>query len=95
MAAVSVLTIVLGLPGCSSLKEKRGRLKPLLNNLHRNFNLSVAEINAQDHWKEAVIGCAVISNDTHHNHAVFEAALQEMNRRFLDIELIDHTIESF
>jgi uncharacterized protein len=36
---IGQLTIYLHLPGCASLKEKRGRLKPLLARLHREFNL--------------------------------------------------------
>ncbi|MCJ7708279.1 MAG: DUF503 domain-containing protein, partial [Anaerolineales bacterium] len=41
---VGALTLELRLPGCSSLKQKRSRLKPLLAALHREFNLSAAEI---------------------------------------------------
>jgi len=37
---VVALTLELHLPGCSSLKEKRGRLKPVLTALHREFNVS-------------------------------------------------------
>ncbi len=57
------LTIHLHLPGCASLKEKRGRLKPLLNQLHKKFNVSVAEMERQDMWQEAVIACALVNSD--------------------------------
>jgi len=60
---VGILTIHLHLPGCASLKEKRGRLKPLLNRLHREFNVSVAEMDRQDMWQEAVIACAQVNAD--------------------------------
>lgn len=60
---VGILTIHLHLPGCASLKEKRGRLKPLLNRLHREFNISVAEMDRQDMWQEAVIACALVNSD--------------------------------
>ena len=49
------LTIHLHLPACSSLKEKRGRLKPLLARLHKEFNVSVAEMDLQDKWTEAIL----------------------------------------
>ncbi len=42
---IGILSIHLRLPGCASLKEKRGRLKPLLNQLHKKFNVSVAAMN--------------------------------------------------
>jgi uncharacterized protein YlxP (DUF503 family) len=60
---LATLTIHLHLPACSSLKEKRGRIKPLLARLRREFNISVAEMDLQDKWDEAIIACAVISSD--------------------------------
>ena len=63
---LGTLTIHLHLPGCASLKEKRGRIKPLISRLHREFNISVAEMDLQDSWQEAVIACALISSDAAH-----------------------------
>ncbi|MBA4379619.1 MAG: DUF503 domain-containing protein, partial [Anaerolinea sp.] len=34
---IGLLTLHLHLPACASLKEKRGRLKPLIHRLHREF----------------------------------------------------------
>ena len=69
---IATLTIHLHLPACSSLKEKRGRIKPLISRLHREFNVSVAETDLQDKWQEAVVVCAMVGND----HAHLESALQ-------------------
>ena len=60
---IAILTIHLHLPACSSLKEKRGRIKPLIARLHREFNVSVAEMDRQDMWQEAVIACALVNAD--------------------------------
>lgn len=60
---IGVLTIAIQLPGCQSLKEKRSRLKPLIARLHREFNISVAEMDAQDRWSEAVLACALVNSD--------------------------------
>ncbi len=60
---IGILHLHLRLDGCASLKEKRGRLKPLLARLHRQFNISVAEMDLQDRWQEAVIACAMVGND--------------------------------
>ena len=49
---LATLTIHLHLPTCGSLKEKRGRIKPLIARLHREFNVSVAEMDLQDKWQE-------------------------------------------
>ena len=71
---VGLLTIHLHLPTCASLKEKRGRLKPLIARLHREFNVSVAEVGLQDKWQETVIACAMVGNARGH----LESALQEV-----------------
>jgi uncharacterized protein len=52
----------LHLPGCHSLKEKRGTLKPLSAALRQRFNLSVAETGHQDLWQRAEIACAVVGS---------------------------------
>lgn len=71
---LATLTIHLHLPICTSLKEKRGRIKPLISRLHREFNVSVAEMGLNDTWDEAIITCAMIGND----HAFLQSALQNV-----------------
>jgi hypothetical protein len=60
--AIGTLTLYLHLPGCSSLKEKRGRLQPLLARLRREFNVSTAEIGRQDAWQDAIIACGMVAS---------------------------------
>ena len=90
---VGILTIHLHLPGCASLKEKRGRLKPLLNRLHREFNISVAEMDRQDMWQEAVIACALVNSD----RAQIQRSLQRVEKwvkgNWPDGDVIDEKIE--
>jgi hypothetical protein len=87
------LTIHLHLPACTSLKEKRGRIKPLLARLHREFNVSVAEMDLQDTWQEAIIACAMINSDA----AFLQRSLQQVTRwvesNWPDGEVIDQKIE--
>ena len=52
----------LHLPGCHSLKDKRGILRPLSAALRHRFNLSVAETGHQDLWQRAEIACAVVGS---------------------------------
>ena len=59
---VAVQTWDLHLPGCQSLKDKRGVLKPLTAGLRRSLNLSVAEIGHQDLWQRAEIACAAVGS---------------------------------
>lgn len=69
---LATLTLHLHLPACKSLKEKRGYIKPLMSRLHREFNVSVAEMDKQDKWDEAIITCAMVGND----HAFLQSAMQ-------------------
>ena len=59
---VAVQTWELHLPGCHSLKEKRGVLKPLTIGLRRTLNVSVAETAHQDLWQRAEVACAVVGS---------------------------------
>ncbi len=89
---VHVLTLELHLPGCSSLKEKRSRLKPLLSALHQNFNLSAAEIEHQDAHQSAVLACAVVSNSNKHGNRVLSGIPDWIERRFPDVQIVDDHI---
>jgi uncharacterized protein YlxP (DUF503 family) len=73
---IGILTVHLHLPACSSLKEKRRRLRPLLSRLHREFNVAVAEMGHQDSWQEAIISCATVGND----QAYLQSALNSVGR---------------
>ena len=64
--SIGILTLEIHLPGCMSLKEKRSRLKPLLARLHREFNISAAEVDRNDSWQETILACALVSNDPNH-----------------------------
>jgi uncharacterized protein YlxP (DUF503 family) len=90
---VGILTLHFLIPGCTSLKEKRGYIKPVLARLHREFNISVAEVDRQDMWQESVIACALISSD----HAYTQKALQQVvdytENSWPDLELLEHHIE--
>lgn len=90
---VGLITIHLHLPTCASLKEKRGRLKPLLNRLHREFNLSVAEMDLQDMWQEAVIACALVSSDAAFVQRSLQGVANWMEANWEDGQVIDEKIE--
>jgi uncharacterized protein YlxP (DUF503 family) len=89
---VAVMTIELRLPGCASLKEKRGRLKPLLAGVHRQFNVSAAEIERQDSHTAAVIACAVVSNDGRHAQQVLDGLPAWIEARWPDLQIVDQQL---
>ncbi len=91
--SIGLLTLHLQLPGVSSLKEKRSRIKPLLARLHKEFNVSAAEIDRQDAWQEAVVACALVSNDHGYTQRALQQVLAFTERTFPDLPVIDHHIE--
>lgn len=90
---LATITIHLHLPGCASLKEKRGRLKPLLVRLHRQFNLSAAEMGLQDKWQETVIACGMVGNDRVHLEQSLQAVIRWLESNWPDMQLMDEQIE--
>ena len=90
---VGVLTLELQLPGCSSLKEKRSRLKPLLTRLHREFNISAAEMERQDVWQESVVACALVSNQSAHCERSLQAVVDWVENNWPDVEVTGEQIE--
>ncbi len=74
MFPFGMLVMVFRIPGCRSLKEKRGFIKPLLADLRKNFNVSAAEVDSQDAWQEIVIACAMTGSD----RVILEKSLQSI-----------------
>lgn len=90
---IGLLTLHLYLHGCESLKEKRGRLKPLLFRLRREFNVSVAEVDALDIWQSAVVACVTVSNEAAHNQRSLEKVIAWIENNWPDVEIADDHIE--
>lgn len=75
---VGVLTIELFIAESQSLKDKRQVLHSLKDRLRGKFNVSVAEVDAQDLWQKAVLGLACVANESSHVNQVLEQALNVM-----------------
>jgi uncharacterized protein len=91
--SIGILTLHLFLPDCKSLKDKRSRLKPLLARLHREFNISAAEIDLLDHWRESIVVCTIVSNDKIHNEQVLQKIIVFTENHFEDLQILKQGIE--
>ena len=60
---VGTLEVELLIPDATSLKDKRRVVKSLKERLMHRFNLSVAEVDALDSHKRAVLGMAAVANE--------------------------------
>ena len=60
---VGIIKLELRIPGSSSLKAKRSVVKKVIERTRSRFNASVAEVDKQDVYSRAVIGCVMVGSD--------------------------------
>jgi uncharacterized protein YlxP (DUF503 family) len=89
---VGTLRVRLLLRQARSLKDKRQVVKSIKDRLSNDFNVSVAEIEDQDNRQLAVLGFAMVSNETHHVKTALGQIVQAL-RVHPAAELLDHEIE--
>ena len=75
-----------------SLKDKRQVVQSIKDRLRDRFNVSVAEVEAQDHRQLVVLGVAMVSNEAGYVKAAFEQIVAAL-RGHPVAELLDHEIE--
>lgn len=90
---VGSCTIHLYLPVSHSLKDKRQVIKSLLARVRNEFNVSIAEVDTQDVWQQAVIGVACVTSSQKHAHSQLEAVVRFIEQRRPDIPVITYEIE--
>jgi uncharacterized protein YlxP (DUF503 family) len=91
--AVGIVKIEIHLPGCASLKEKRRRLKPLLARLQREFNISASELDHLDVWQSALLGCAMIGNDSRRIQSKMAGIVRWVETRWPDVTVVAEAFE--
>lgn len=81
------------IPLAHSLKDKRRLVKSLLERVRQRYHAAAAEVDCQDVWQKAVIGVAVVSNDTRHAEEMLEHITHFMEEFSVEMELIQVDIE--
>ncbi len=56
-----------------SLKQKRAVVRPIVSELRRRFEVSVAEAGGQDLYRRALIGVSAVSADAAHVREILDA----------------------
>jgi hypothetical protein len=69
---VGVCRITFSIPGNDSLKGKRRVVRRIVDRTRNHFNAAVAEVGALDHHRQALIGFAVVSNDSRHANSMLD-----------------------
>ncbi len=72
---VGICRIDLALPGNDSLKGKRAVLRGIIDRATRRFNVALAEVDAQDAHRRAVLGFAVVSSDRQHANRMVDGVV--------------------
>jgi len=75
-----------------SLKDKRQVVRSVKDRLRNAFNVSVAEVEAEDHRQLAVLGLAMVGKEAEHVRTTFEEILTAL-RVHPVAEFLDHEIE--
>jgi hypothetical protein len=90
---IGACTITLYIPAAHSLKEKRKVVKSLLARVRNEYNVSIAEVDAQDTWQTAVLGVACVSTSQRYAHGLLEAVVRFIEEQRPDVPLVSYAIE--
>ncbi len=89
---VGVLQMRLLIREATSLKDKRRVVKSLRQRIRNEFNVSASEIDALDRRQSAVLGVAIVTNETRFADKVM-AKVVDLVRRTRGAELIEYETE--
>ncbi len=89
---IGILQAELFIGDSGSLKDKRRVLSSLKDKLHRDYQVSVAEVDRQEAHQVAVLGIATVSNEAAHAQGRLDRLVYQL-RNDRRIVLTDHSTE--
>jgi len=89
---VGSLQVRLLLRQSQSLKDKRQVARSIKDRLHNTFNVSVAEVEAEDNRQLLVLGLAMVGNEAQYVRSSLEKIVAIL-RSHPVAEFLDHEIE--
>jgi hypothetical protein len=84
---VAVCRVELDIPAAESLKDKRQVLQSTITRIRNRFQISVAEVEAQEQWRTAVLGMAVVSNEGGYARDLLERVVRFLDGARMDAEV--------
>ncbi|GBD36310.1 hypothetical protein HRbin36_01431 [bacterium HR36] len=75
-----------------SLKDKRQVVSSIKDRLRNHFNISVAEVEAQDHRQMVVLGVAMVSNESQHLRKALSQVVEAVRCHPI-AQLLDYQLE--
>lgn len=89
---VGVIKLELWIPQSTSLKAKRSVVKKVIERTRARFNVTVAEVDKQDVYSRAVIGCAMVGSDQRYVNGAVDKILDFIEGLAV-AEVLSETIE--
>ena len=89
---IAFMQINLKISHSNSLKEKRAIIRPLVEKLKKNYNISIAEVDHQDLWQLATLGIAMVSNSKTYLQEVFDKMINDVIKLQGDYQILSHQI---
>jgi uncharacterized protein YlxP (DUF503 family) len=89
---VGSLRVRLLLRESRTLKDKRQVVTSIKDKLKQRFNVSVAEVEAQDNRQMAILGFAMVGNEASHVRTTLQQIVEAL-RSHPVAEFIDHELE--
>jgi uncharacterized protein len=89
---VGSLRVRLLLREARSLKDKRQVVRSITDRLRNSFNVSVAEVEAQDHRQLAVLGVAMVGNESRYLRSTLDQIVNAL-RGHPVADLLDFEID--
>jgi len=91
---VGTLRVRLLLREARTLNDKRQVVKSIKDRLRNHFNVSVAEVDELDNRQVAVLGVAMVSNESHHLKTALGQMVEAL-RSHPVAEFFDHEMEVY
>jgi hypothetical protein len=61
--------------------------------LHKEFNVSSAEMELQDKWQETIIACGMVGNDPVHLEQSLQAVARWVESNWMDMQVVIENLE--
>ena len=68
-------------------------MRSVVARVRKDFNISIAEVDALDQWQFATLGLVCVSSDRDYAQGLLEKAVASIDRARLDAVIGDYSIE--
>jgi uncharacterized protein len=92
---IGSLNIVLSLTGCESLKTKRSMIQPVIHRIHREYNVSISEMDFLDSHNKSLLSCSMIANERTIIERSFTQILNFIEHHFPEQQIVNFTTEYY